>query len=221
MVTGACFVFIYYFLSVSQSQNATSQVPTSATDPGVFSWATRKESYPVKSFIHPPSGKPKQIPAIQHKFQPESEAALKLNKERRDAVKSAFTRSWTGYRTYAWMKDELTPVNGDSRNHFGGWAATLVDSLDTLWIMDMKVEFAEAVAAVKDIDFTTTTQEEINVFETTIRYLGGLLSAYELSKGEYPLLFEKAIDLGEMLYAAFDTPNRMPITRWHWKQYVP
>jgi mannosyl-oligosaccharide alpha-1,2-mannosidase len=87
--------------------------------------------------------------------------------------------------------------------------------------MDMKVEFAEAVAAVKDIDFTTTTQEEINVFETTIRYLGGLLSAYELSKGEYPLLFEKAIDLGEMLYAAFDTPNRMPITRWHWKQYVP
>ncbi|KAI5294008.1 hypothetical protein KEM52_004860, partial [Ascosphaera acerosa] len=95
---------------------------------------------------------------------------------------------------------------------FGGWAATLVDNLDTLWIMGLKDEFSEAVTAAAAIDFTSTYEETINVFETTIRYLGGLLSAYDLSKE--PVLLEKAGELGDMLYAAFDTPNRMPITRW-------
>lgn len=82
--------------------------------------------------------------------------------------------------------------------------------------MDMKEEFKEAVASVIKIDFSTCALEEINVFETTIRYLGGFLSAYDLS-GEQVLL-DKAIELGEMLYHAFDTPNRMPITRWKFKE---
>lgn len=45
-------------------------------------------------------------------------------------------------------------------------------------------------------------------FQTTIRHLGGLLSAYDLSRE--PALLEKAQELGEMLYMAFDTPNRLP-----------
>ena len=51
------------------------------------------------------------------------------------------------------MKDEVAPISGGSRTTFGGWAATLVDTLDTLWIMDMKSEFDEAVAAVDTLDF--------------------------------------------------------------------
>ena len=116
------------------------------------------------------------------------------------------------------MKDELAPISGNSRNHFGGWAATLVDSLDTLWIMEKTVDFKQAVANVRNIDFTSTEDEELNTFETTIRYLGGLLAAYDLSDGKYPLLLDKALELGHMLYAAFDTPNRMPITRWKWQK---
>lgn len=104
------------------------------------------------------------------------------------------------------------PISGGRKNHFGGWAATLVDALDTLWIMDLKDDFNEAVAAAVSIDFSGTRMEEINVFETTIRYLGGFLSAYDLS-GDKRLL-SKAVELGEMLLAAFDTPNRMPVTRW-------
>jgi len=53
------------------------------------------------------------------------------------------------------------------------------------------------------------------VFETTIRYLGGFLTAYDLSGGIYPGILQKAYDLGEMLYVAFDTPNRMPVPRWN------
>lgn len=76
----------------------------------------------------------------------------------------------------------------------------------------MKDEFREAVEAAVSIDFSDTTSDTINVFETTIRYLGGFLAAYDLS-GDRRLL-DKGLEVAEMLYHAFDTPNRMPITRW-------
>lgn len=139
----------------------------------------------------------------------------KLTRERqeqRQAIKDVFSKCWASYKAKAWMADELTPLTGSSRNTFGGWGATLVDSLDTLWIMDMHDEFSNAVAAVATIDFTTSKLEQINTFETTIRYLGGFLAAYDLSGDDR--LLRKAVEVGEMLYKSFDTPNRMPITRW-------
>lgn len=81
--------------------------------------------------------------------------------------------------------------------------------------MGLKDEFREAVEAIEKIDFTNCALKEINVFETTIRYLGGFLAANDLCGGEYPGLIKKAIEVGDMLYVAFDTPNRMPITRWN------
>lgn len=86
--------------------------------------------------------------------------------------------------------------------------------------MDLHDEFAAAVEAIKKIDFTTCALQELNLFETTIRYLGGFLAAHDLSEGKYPFLIEKATELGDMLYKAFDTPNRMPITRWNFKAAV-
>ena len=68
------------------------------------------------------------------------------------------------------------------------------------------------------IDLTSATIDSINVFETTIRHLGGFLAAYDLSGDERCL--HKATEFGEMLYKAFDTPNRMPITRWKLKDAV-
>lgn len=115
------------------------------------------------------------------------------------------------------MQDEVAPVSGTSRNDFGGWGATLIDSLDTLWIMGLHTEFNEAVTVVAKIDFSATPLDELNVFETTIRYLGGLLSAYDISGQKHSILLEQATSLGHMLYMAFDTPNRMPVTRWDWK----
>ena len=70
---------------------------------------------------------------------------------------------------------------------------------------------------VRNIDFTTNEDEIINVFETTIRYMGGLLAAYDLSNRKYTILKTKAVELGNILYTAFDTPNRMPMTRWTWR----
>ncbi|KKY16986.1 putative glycosyl hydrolase family 47 protein [Phaeomoniella chlamydospora] len=114
------------------------------------------------------------------------------------------------------MEDELAPVSGGTRKTFGGWAATLVDTLDTLHIMGLQEDFDIAVSEIESLDFGKPDAEELNTFETTIRYLGGFLSAYDLS--DDPLLLDKAVEVGEMLYVTFDTPNRMPMTRWQWRQ---
>jgi mannosyl-oligosaccharide alpha-1,2-mannosidase len=222
LLTGLTLIAFFYLI---RSQDVisvpiflgSSQFRRPPIKDGQFPWGARPEKHPVSSLIPLPTGYPVKIPSIQHKFAPESAQALLKRNKCREKVKETFTRAWNGYREHAWMKDELAPISGSSRNHFGGWAATLVDSLDTLWIMDMKEEFEQAVESVKNIDFTTTEEEEINTFETTIRYLGGLLAAFDLSDGKYPVLLNKAVELGDMLYAAFDTPSRMPITRWHWK----
>jgi mannosyl-oligosaccharide alpha-1,2-mannosidase len=135
-------------------------------------------------------------------------------------VKESFKHSWEGYKKNAWLRDEVTPLTGQYRDTFGGWAATLVDSLDTLWIMGLKDDFALAVKAIEEIDFTTTETKEVNVFETTIRYMGGFLAAYDISGGKFPVLLTKAVEVGELLMSCFDTPNRMPISRWDWKRCV-
>ncbi len=46
------------------------------------------------------------------------------------------------------------------------------------------------------------------MFEVTIRYLGGLLSAYELTKDQ--MYKEKAKLLGDKMLIAFDTPTGVP-----------
>lgn len=158
------------------------------------------------------------IPRIQMTPAPGEKAdAKELRLERQAAVKESFLHSWHGYKKYAWLADEVRPLTGKPNNPFGGWAATLVDALDTLWIMGLTDEFEEAVKAAEGIDFSRTKQDRINVFETTIRYLGGFLAAYEMSEEKYPSLLKKAIEVGDLVFSAFDTVNHMPIARWDWK----
>ncbi|KAI9694140.1 MAG: hypothetical protein M1822_003411 [Bathelium mastoideum] len=139
---------------------------------------------------------------------------MEQRQHRQQRVKEAFQRCWQAYREKAWLKDEFAPVSEGWKNNFGGFGATLVDNLDTLLIMDLNTEFEEAVAAAIGIDFNpaSSTLEAINIFETTIRHLGGFLGAYELTECEDKRLLDKAVEIGDMIYKCFDTPNRMPIT---------
>ena len=201
-------------LSLSSLFGDTSHLIT----PRPINWKDYSQHYPVQSIIPLPTGVPKPIPRIQHEFEREFVSDRRERLKRRNAVREAFRHSWTGYRRYAWMHDEVRPISGGYRDHFGGWGATLVDALDSLRLMELENEFAMAVASLKKIDFTNAGIDILNIFETTIRFLGGLLSAYDMSDAKHPILLEKAIQLGDMLYVAFDTPNRMPVTRWYWRQ---
>lgn len=194
----------------------------SPVKPKKVHWSKSKERFPVpkESLIPLPTGTPKKIPKIQHAFSAETEASRSKRLQRLSMVKDEIQRSWDGYKKYAWMHDELSPVTNRSRDPFCGWAATLVDSLDTLWIAGLKDEFDEAAKAAKDIDFTYTDRLQIPVFETTIRYLGGLLSAYDVSggaSGDYSFLLDKAVELADILMSIFDTANRMPILYYQWR----
>jgi mannosyl-oligosaccharide alpha-1,2-mannosidase len=186
--------------------------------PPDFSWKNLPRQWPVTPpMIQLPTGPPSHIPRIQHKPVKETPVEAFKRQKRLAAVKNSFKHSWDGYKKNAWLQDEVRPLAGGYKNGFGGWGATLIDSLDTLWIMDMKEDFVKAVDALNYLDFTTSSSNSISVFETTIRYVGGLLSAYDLSDEKYPILLNKATELGDMLYASFDTPNGMPVVgSWNW-----
>ena len=177
----------------------------------------RPERYPVTSYAQLPSGAARQLPRLQHNFATETEEQEQERLARLSAIKDAFVHSWEGYKHFAWKQDEIAPLSGLFRNPFGGWGASLVDAMGTLWIMGLKDEFEVCVEAIQHIDFRQNTEEIVNTFETTIRYLGGFLSAYDLSEHKYPAILEKAVELANILYITFDTPNRLPVCRWQWR----
>ena len=185
-------------------------------------WSQQPEHFPVptENIIQLPTGKPKALPKIQYAFKSESTDDKNAREEKQAKIKELFLFSWDGYKKKAWLQDELSPVSGQYRNPFNGWGATLVDTLDTLWMMDLKDEFDEALEAVRSIDFTTSARNDIPLFETVIRYLGGLVAAYDISDGAHRIILDKAVELADILMGAFDTPNRMPMTYYLWKPYV-
>lgn len=204
-----------------QNEDAGIQEAEPVTSTAIH-WQKPREWFPVpeESIMPLPTGKPKSIPAVQFAFAEESPAAKEKRHERLAKIKAEAQHAWSGYKKYAWTHDELVPVSKTSKDPFCGWAATLVDSLDTLWIMGMTDEFDDAVEAVADIDFTTTPyRHDIPVFETIIRYLGGLVGAYDLTgkDAKYSILLDKAVELAEILMGVFDTPNRLPILYYQWK----
>ncbi|CAN6552048.1 unnamed protein product [Malus baccata var. baccata] len=130
-----------------------------------------------------------------------------LNFERRKAVKDAMIHAWTYYEMYAWGHDELKPQTRNSVDSFGGLGATLVDSLDTLYIMGLDQQFQRAREWVAN-SLNFNKNYEASVFETTIRVIGGLLSAYDLSHDD--IFLEKARDIADRLLPAWNTPSGIP-----------
>ncbi|WFD34142.1 mannosyl-oligosaccharide 1,2-alpha-mannosidase [Malassezia cuniculi] len=170
----------------------------------------------------------KTLPRIQHAFQNGSrfsgrnddEAREKLIAERRRLVKNAFIRAWQGYKMYAWGADELRPVSRKPKNNFNGWGATIVDTLDTLLVMDLQEEYNYARNHIHDIDFHMIggtrsaygqADGRVPVFETAIRYLGGLLAAHDLT-GDV-LMKERAEELAQLIMPAFETLTGLPVGR--------
>ncbi|KAG1051668.1 hypothetical protein G6F43_006138 [Rhizopus delemar] len=168
-----------------------------------------KKQYVLNGF----GGFSSHLPTIQHSFNPEPAAYTKLREKRRLAIKKSFLHGWNGYKKYAFGHDELTPLSNGTNDPFGGWGATLVDSLSTLLVMDLESEFNAAMRLVHRINFKVN--DDVSVFESIIRYLGGLLSAYDLSERKYRPLMVQAEKLAIALLPAFDTPSGLPAHYWN------
>ncbi|KAI0430948.1 family 47 glycosyl hydrolase [Xylaria sp. FL1042] len=144
---------------------------------------------------------------------------------RRQRVVEAFTLSFDAYSRYAWGYDEFHPISkkGKQMTPKGmGWI--IVDSLDTMILMNLTSRVTHAREWISE-SLTYDQNQDVSTFETTIRMLGGLLSAHYLSN-EYPnlapiadddsgapgedLYLEKARDLADRLVVAFDSPSGVP-----------
>eukprot|EP00037_Helgoeca_nana_P030823 m.385405 g.385405 ORF g.385405 m.385405 type:complete len:757 (+) comp28275_c2_seq7:40-2310(+) len=136
------------------------------------------------------------------------------NARRRRFVKSMMVSAWRGYESHAWGENELNPKakTGHSASVFGKtkMGATIVDALDTMMIMNMTDEVARAREWIEnDLHFTGSTY--VSVFEVTIRFVGGLLSAFAIS-GD-PLYRDKAYAIARKLLPAFATPTGIPMAQ--------
>lgn len=123
-------------------------------------------------------------------------------------VKSEFLHAWNGYKKYAWGHDDLKPLSKSYKDWYGQTLLmTPVDSLDTLILLGFK---DEADTTRKYITENLSFDKDVYVqnFEITIRLLGGLLSAYQMTNDKK--LLNLAEDLGTRLLPVFDSPTGLP-----------
>eukprot|EP01012_Entosiphon_sulcatum_P028373 TRINITY_DN3429_c0_g1_i1.p1 TRINITY_DN3429_c0_g1~~TRINITY_DN3429_c0_g1_i1.p1 ORF type:complete len:733 (-),score=127.41 TRINITY_DN3429_c0_g1_i1:29-2227(-) len=153
-------------------------------------------------------GQTKEVPPDTPDPDPEKE-----NTRRRDAVKDAFLHSWRAYKKYAWGSDELAPLSQHGKDWAkipgNGIGVTILDALSTLWLMGLKEEFDEAIQWVEN-SLNWDREADVSQFESTIRLVAGLLSAYELSGEQHRFLVDKAADLVNRLLFAYNTTTGIP-----------
>ncbi|XP_059446936.1 alpha-mannosidase I MNS4 [Corylus avellana] len=136
----------------------------------------------------------------------------------RDEVHGMFYHAFDSYMKHAFPLDELRPLSCGGEDTLGGYALTLIDSLDTLALLGDRERFAASVEWIgKNLRFDIN--KTVSLFETTIRVLGGLLSGH-LIASDYATgmkipsydnqLLNLAEDLARRLLPAFDTPTGIP-----------
>ncbi|KAJ2850951.1 mannosyl-oligosaccharide alpha-1,2-mannosidase [Coemansia brasiliensis] len=129
---------------------------------------------------------------------------------RQQQVVAAAKTAWNAYTRDAFGCDEHYPLsqNGKNFTHLGiGYI--VADSLDTLFLMGLHKEYKQG----RDFLVNQVTFDQrgaVSLFESTIRILGGLLSAFHWSgETDYKLL-ALADQLGERLAKSFNTSSGIP-----------
>jgi mannosidase alpha-like ER degradation enhancer 2 len=144
------------------------------------------------------------LPAVAQRRKPNRTSPTPTAAE----VRAEFQHAWNGYKKYAWGHDDLKPL---SKTYHDWYAEPLlmtpVDALDTMLLMGLKDEAAttrEYIVGHLSFDKDISVQN----FEVTIRLIGGLLSAYQLTGDKRLLIL--AEDLGNRLLPVFNSPTGMP-----------
>ncbi|KAJ6505532.1 glycoside hydrolase [Mycena sanguinolenta] len=107
--------------------------------------------------------------------------------------------------------DEYHPIShrGTNLSHSGGIGYTVVDALDTMLLMGLHQEYSRASDWVRN-SLSFDRDGLFNFSQTTIRVLGGLLSAHHLSSDD--MYLRHAVDLADRMLPAFDTTSGIPCT---------
>lgn len=125
--------------------------------------------------------------------------------EKRDYVKKMMKHAWSGYVKYAWGWNQLKPVTKQPDDGVFGpnpLGATLVDAMDTLFLME---EYGEVVRCKKWLakNFKTNFMKAgvLSVFETTIRFIGSFNTMFAFTGQE--LFKELSAFVADKLVPAF------------------
>ncbi|GAW05975.1 glycoside hydrolase family 47 protein [Lentinula edodes] len=146
---------------------------------------------------------------LAESYLPADETPADVWRGRAKSVKLAFLHGYHGYERYAQPHDEIRPLSNDFIDNFNGWGVTMYDSLDTMLLMGLENEYNRAMPFIEKTVFSLPDGEFAPFFETVIRYLGGLLSAYALRKDD--LLLRRADELAKKLDHVFATPSGFPL----------
>jgi mannosidase alpha-like ER degradation enhancer 2 len=125
-----------------------------------------------------------------------------------EEVRQEFLRSWNAYKQYAWGHDELRPLSKSAYDWYSTpFLMTPVDALDTMILMGFKEE-ADSTREYIATHLSFDKDVYVKNFEFTIRFLGGLVSSYQLTRDKR--LLRLAQDLGNRLLPAFNSRTGMP-----------
>jgi mannosyl-oligosaccharide alpha-1,2-mannosidase len=177
----------------------------------------------IKEFQHPTTHIPFTAPLGAKIQYTQWNKTGKAQETRADTVREAMRYTFRKYRDNAWGYDDILPVSGGHSTSRNGWGAFIVDSASTLALMGLWEELSHSIEHILGIDFEAA-EGLVDPFETTTRYLGGLLSIVELyDAGLIPqdvlheeardLILEHAVTLAQKLAPAYDTPTGMPWPR--------
>lgn len=122
------------------------------------------------------------------------------------SVKAAMQHAWSGYATNCFGKDELHPVKGTCGNWLGA-GLTIIDAMSTLHLMGLDAEFDKAAGWVAN-NLKFDYKQQISMFETTIRILGGLMSAFDFTGNQ--VFVDKGKELADKMMPVFDTHSGIP-----------
>jgi hypothetical protein len=131
-----------------------------------------------------------------------------MKQEMCDKVKAAVQHAWKGYKDYAWGADDLKPLTKTPKNWYNkSMLMTPVDAFDTFTLLGLSAEAKEAKELIlTKLNFNI--DNDVQVFEITIRLLGGLITAYELDGDKKFLTLAK--NLANRLMPAFKSKTGMP-----------
>jgi len=127
-------------------------------------------------------------------------------------VRAEMAWAWRNYVERAFGHDQIKPVSGGAEQFFfpdgPGLGLSMVEALDTLYLMGLDAELETAVDWItRNLNFDI--DDYIQVFETNIRMVGGLLSGWMATKDRR--LLDLAHDLATRLLPAFSkSPTGMP-----------
>ncbi|KAH9253979.1 hypothetical protein BASA81_008103 [Batrachochytrium salamandrivorans] len=162
----------------------------------------------------------------RHQTPEEQQTKFVLPKQERegilDQIRAVFYHGYNAYWEHAFPEDELQPLTcrGVESDLTPGKMLTLIDAMDTLVVLGNITEFHRVVHIISQQEHTLfKVDKTISVFETTIRILGGLISAHLICEDEElgarpsaynGSLLRMAVDLGNRLLPAFDSPTKIP-----------